>query len=169
MPAGVEIDLGATAKALAADRARAAVRATGAGVLVNLGGDLAVAGRRPADGWPVLVTDDHRSPVDGEGQTIAIRAAASPPRARPCAAGARSRGHHHIVDPRSGLPAAEVWRTVSVAAARCVDANTARTAAIVRGRDAPPWLEAAGCRRGSCGSTAPSRHGRLAGRPHERS
>ena len=37
-------------------------------------------------------------------------------------------------------PAAPVWRTVSVAAATCADANTAATAAIIRGRQALPWL-----------------------------
>ena len=47
---------------------------------------------------------------------------------------------HHILDPRTGLPAAPVWRTVSVAAASCADANTAATAAIIRGRPAPDWL-----------------------------
>src|SRR4029077_9885832 len=75
MPAGVEIDLGATAKAFAADRAaRAASLASGdAGVLVNLGGDLAVAGAAPDTGWSVLVTDDHRAPLDAPGQTIAVR------------------------------------------------------------------------------------------------
>jgi thiamine biosynthesis lipoprotein len=47
---------------------------------------------------------------------------------------------HHILDPRTGLPAAPVWRTVSVAAASCADANTAATAAVIRGRQAPAWL-----------------------------
>jgi thiamine biosynthesis lipoprotein len=47
---------------------------------------------------------------------------------------------HHILDPRTGLPAAPVWRTVSVAATTCADANTAATAAIIRGRQALPWL-----------------------------
>jgi len=145
MPAGVEVDLGATAKALAADRAaQAAARATGAGVLVNLGGDLAVAGDAPAEGWSILVTDDHRSPLSGDGQTIAIREgglATSSTTMRRWRSGGSE--HHHIVDPRSGLPAEEVWRTVSVAAATCVDANTASTAAIVRGREARSWLEAA--------------------------
>ena len=48
IPRGVELDLGATAKALCADRAaRAAAEATGAGVLVSLGGDIAVAGEAP--------------------------------------------------------------------------------------------------------------------------
>jgi two-component system OmpR family response regulator len=70
---GTELDLGATAKAFAADRiAAAAHAATGAGVLVSLGGDLAVAGPSPQDGWPVRVTDDHRSDAR-EGQTVAIR------------------------------------------------------------------------------------------------
>ena len=47
---------------------------------------------------------------------------------------------HHLLDPRTGLPAEPVWRTVTVTAATCVDANTASTAAIVRGRNAPAWL-----------------------------
>jgi thiamine biosynthesis lipoprotein len=40
-----------------------------------------------------------------------------------------------------GRPAAEHWRTVSVAAATCVDANIASTASILRGERAPRWLE----------------------------
>jgi thiamine biosynthesis lipoprotein len=51
---------------------------------------------------------------------------------------------HHILDPRTGLPAAPVWRTVSVAAASCADANTAATAAVIRGRQAPAWLASLG-------------------------
>ncbi len=146
VPAGTEIDLGATAKALCADRsAHAAAETTGAGVLVNLGGDLAVAGAQPVGGWPVLVSDDHRMPAAGDGQTVAIESgglATSSTTVRRWRAGGSE--HHHILDPRSGAPAEEVWRTVSVAAATCVDANTGSTAAIVRGRGAVDWLEAAG-------------------------
>jgi thiamine biosynthesis lipoprotein len=50
---------------------------------------------------------------------------------------------HHIVDPRTGAPVASCWRTVSVAAASCVEANAAATAAIVKGEDALEWLERA--------------------------
>ena len=142
LPAGVELDLGATAKALCADRAaRAATARTGAGVLVGLGGDIAVAGPVPEDGWPVRVTDDHRAGPDAEGQTVAIFGgglATSSTRVRRWRRGGREL--HHILDPRTGLPAPELWRTVSVAAASCVDANTASTAAIVRGRSAAAWL-----------------------------
>ncbi|HMJ80937.1 MAG TPA: FAD:protein FMN transferase, partial [Candidatus Dormibacteraeota bacterium] len=51
---------------------------------------------------------------------------------------------HHLLDPGTGLPALSPWRTASVLAASCVDANIAATAAIVRGADAPAWLEATG-------------------------
>ena len=47
---------------------------------------------------------------------------------------------HHIVQPATGLPAATCWRAVSVAAASCVDANAASTAAIIRGGRSPQWL-----------------------------
>ena len=147
LPAGVVVDLGATAKALAADRsARAAsLAAGGAGILVNLGGDLALAGPAPDGGWAVLVTDDHRNSSDADGQTVALRTgglATSSTTVRRWRAGGRE--HHHIVDPRTGLAAEEVWRTASVAAATCVDANTASTAAIIRGREAPAWFERSG-------------------------
>lgn len=143
VPAGVEIDLGATAKALAADRAAAAAfRLTGSPVLVDLGGDIAVAGPAPAGGWPVFVTDDHRStPSEADGQVVAIAVgglatSSTTVRRWRTEAGAA----HHVVDPRAGRPAPEVWRTVTVAAQSCVDANTASTAAIVLGEDAPRWL-----------------------------
>jgi thiamine biosynthesis lipoprotein ApbE len=146
IPAGVEIDLGATAKALAADRcARAVHAATRTSTLVNLGGDIALAGAAPGAGWPVRVTDDHRSDVTAPGQTIALAGgglATSSTAARRWRAGGVDL--HHIVNPRTGIPAAEVWRTVSVAAADCVQANSASTAAIVRGEGAVAWLEAAG-------------------------
>ncbi|HEX5193933.1 MAG TPA: FAD:protein FMN transferase, partial [Solirubrobacteraceae bacterium] len=61
LPRGVVLDLGATAKALAADMAAAAaLAAAGCGVLVSLCGDVAVAGAAPAGGWRVRVVDDHR-------------------------------------------------------------------------------------------------------------
>jgi thiamine biosynthesis lipoprotein len=141
VPAGVEVDLGATAKALAVDRAVAAAHvAADCGVLVSVGGDLAVSGPPPPDGWAVRVTDDHR---DGGrcGQTITIvdgGLATSSTTVRRWKRGEHI--VHHIVDPRTGEPAGGPWRTVSVTARSCVDANTASTAAIVRGATAVPWL-----------------------------
>jgi FAD:protein FMN transferase len=139
LPRGVRLDLGATAKALAADRAaRAAETECGSPVLVNLGGDIAIAGEPPDSGWLVRVTDDHRAGPDACGQLITLRTgglATSSTTVR------RWGEHsHHIVDPGTGRPAESCWRTVSVAAANCVDANIASTAAIVKGRGAEDWL-----------------------------
>ena len=142
VPAGVEVDLGATAKALVADDAAAAVfRTTGSSALVNLGGDIAVAGPAPAGGWPILVTDDHRAPSLADGQVVAIPAGGLATSSTTVRRWRTTEGEaHHIVDPCTGRPADEVWRTVSVVAATCADANTASTAAIVLGEDAPQWL-----------------------------
>lgn len=141
LPRGIALDLGATAKALAADRAAARIADTaGCGVLVSLGGDLAVAGPHPADGWRVLVGDDHTRPDPDGGQTVAIvsggLATSGTTRRR-----WRRGGEvvHHIVDPRTGA-APGGWRAVSVAAASCVDANIASTASVVLGASAPGWL-----------------------------
>jgi len=144
VPRGVEIDLGATAKALAADRAaRACAAALSGGVLVNLGGDIAVAGPAPEGGWPVRVTDDHEARFDAPGQTVSIESgglATSSVTVRRWRT-RRSGELHHILDPASGRPVDGFWRTVSVAAASCVAANVASTAAIVRGATALPWLD----------------------------
>jgi thiamine biosynthesis lipoprotein len=51
---------------------------------------------------------------------------------------------HHIIDPRTGAPVRATWRTVSVAAADCTQANIAATAALVRAGAAPTWLEELG-------------------------
>lgn len=143
IPAGLQLDLGATAKALAGDRgARAAHLAGGAGVLLSLGGDIAMCGRPPRGGWLVRVTDDHRDRTTA-GQTIRL---ASGGLATSSLVARRwyhdGRPLHHVLDPRTGLPVDPVWRTVSVAAATCAEANIASTAALVVGARAPAWLAA---------------------------
>jgi thiamine biosynthesis lipoprotein ApbE len=145
VPAGVRLDLGATAKALAADLAAARIHETlGTGVLVGIGGDIAVAGDPPDGGWTVRVQDvtgPADAPAEGATETIGISAgglATSSLSARRWIRGGRLM--HHVLDPRTGLPVASTWRTVSVAAATCLDANVASTDAIVRGASAPAWL-----------------------------
>ena len=142
LPPGVALDLGATAKALAADRAaRAAHAAAGCGVLVSLGGDVAVAGPAPAGGWAIRVTDDHAGPQEALGQTILLRSGGLATSGVTVRRWQTEDGpRHHVLDPRTGAPARVAWRTASVAAASCVDANTATTAAIVMGASAAPWL-----------------------------
>ncbi|MFF9482759.1 FAD:protein FMN transferase [Streptomyces sp. NPDC014733] len=142
LPPRTHLDLGATAKALAADRAaRNAATAVGCGVLVSLGGDLSAAGPAPGDGWRIALADDHARPATGHAPAVAITGGAlatSGIRVRTWRRAGRTL--HHIVDPATGEPAAPVWRTGTVAAATCVDANTAGTAAIVLGDRALEWL-----------------------------
>jgi thiamine biosynthesis lipoprotein len=156
-PEGVSIDLGSTGKALAADlAAEAAVaamdggRGAGGGALVSLGGDLAIAGAVPVDGWHVRIAEDSTLPPDAmvpgqPAEVVTIRAGAlatSSTTVRQWRRGSVT--VHHLIDPRTGLPARSPWRTVSVAAATCVDANAAATAALIRGDDGPAWLERLG-------------------------
>jgi FAD:protein FMN transferase len=143
VPCGVELDLGATAKAFCTDRAAAlAARAVGSGVLVSLGGDVSVAGDAPEGGWVIQVTDNHADPLDAGGPTVSVSSgglATSSTTVRRWKRG--DRAYHHLIDPTTGGPAEEFWRTVTVAAASCVDANIASTAAIVLGKRAADWLQ----------------------------
>lgn len=129
LPPGVQLDVGATGKALMADRiARTISRATRHAVLVNLGGDIACAGGHPFD---IGIADDHKAETpDQVVQVSAGGVATSSTTVRP----------GHILEPRSGEPVESPWRTVTVAARSCVAANTASTAAIVLGDAAPRWL-----------------------------
>ncbi len=139
---GAQLDLGATAKAWAADRCAEQIgTALGSGVLVSLGGDVAVAGPPPPEGWRIRVTDDSAAPESAPGQTVTITSgglATSSTTVRTWALG--DRRVHHIINPATGAPATSCWRTVSVAAGTCIDANTASTAAIIRDGAAPGWL-----------------------------
>lgn len=139
---GAQLDLGSTAKAWSADRCAGLIAASlGVGVLISLGGDIAVAGPPPGDGWQVRATDDHAGPADAPGQTVTISSgglATSSTTVRAWQAGGQPM--HHIIDPRTGGPVSSRWRTATVAAATCVDANIASTAAIIRSDTAPAWL-----------------------------
>jgi FAD:protein FMN transferase len=146
LPAGVRLDLGATAKAWAADRAaRAASAVNGCGTLVSLGGDIATCGTAPAGGWRIHVTDDHRSDPSAPGQTVFIHSGGLATSSTAVRRWSHA-GHtmHHIIDPATEAPVARTWRTVSVAAADCTDANIAATAALVRAGAAPAWLAGQG-------------------------
>ncbi|HEY3907787.1 MAG TPA: FAD:protein FMN transferase [Streptosporangiaceae bacterium] len=141
---GAQLDLGSTAKAWSADRCATRIAADlDVGVLVSLGGDIAVAGPPPSEGWQVKVTDNHAAADDAAGQTVTIRSgglATSSTTVRQWQAGQRQL--HHIIDPATGAPASSPWRTVSVAAATCADANIASTASIIKGSAAIDWLAA---------------------------
>jgi thiamine biosynthesis lipoprotein len=136
VPAGVRLDLGATAKAWTSDEAAARLfAALDLPVLVAIGGDVAVAGSGPA--WPVLVSEHEGGP----GQVVSIvrgGLATSSTQGRRWTTAQGDR--HHLIDPRTGVPTTGPFRTVSVVAESCLAANTLATAALVWGDDAPRRL-----------------------------
>lgn len=142
VPQGLALDLGATAKPWTADVAAHTIAASlGTGVLVELGGDVAVAGRRTTP-WQVRVSERAGEPGEQVGLTSGGLATSS--------TSARSwrtpdGSAHHIIDPRTGTPADGPWRSVTTWARSAVDANTQSTAAIVLGHDAVAHLAALGC------------------------
>ena len=135
---GTVLDLGATAKAHAADLiASRLVSELSGGFLVNLGGDIAVSGLLPIGGWDIGVEDEYgvvRQVVVSTGQAVAT----SSTRRRTWTAGGERR--HHIVDPRTGRTASNLWSQVTCAGISAVEANAASTAAIVLGAEGPEWL-----------------------------
>jgi thiamine biosynthesis lipoprotein len=143
MPAGLRLDLSATVTAWAADRcAGRLARKLGCGVLVGLGGRIAVAGQAPPGGWRIRIQDANGA-EDAPATVVAIHDGGL----ATSSTAARRRGHdplRYILDPRAVAPAAPFWRTVSVAAVSCAFASAASTAAMIRGRHAKRWLASLG-------------------------
>lgn len=146
VPRGVALDLGATAKAWAADLVAATVvDRLGGGVVVSLGGDLSVVTDDLVPSWPVVVTErpgaDDADDAD-DASTVWIDGgglATSSTTVRQWQSGCVRR--HHLVDPRTGMPLDGPWRTATATGSTSVAANVATTAALVLGEDAVPWLE----------------------------
>ncbi|MBO1755042.1 FAD:protein FMN transferase [Allobranchiibius sp. CTAmp26] len=136
--AGTLIDLGATGKASMADRIAADLaRAFPGGFLVDLGGDIAVAGPPPVGDWAIAVEETgsivpQRLSVSTQG----VATSGTDRRHWDAADGPR----HHLLDPSTGRPVPHTWRQVTCVAASALEANTATTAACVLGDAAVAWL-----------------------------
>ena len=144
VPRGCLLDLGSSAKAHAADvaAARMAARLPG-GFLVNLGGDIALSGDTPRDGWSISV-DGSTAPGREVVALVSGQAIATSSTRLRTWPGADGELRHHIVDPRTGRTAPAHWAEVTCVAASALEANAASTAAVVLGADAPDWLAAHG-------------------------
>lgn len=137
-PAGTVLDFGSTAKARAADViARRLALSLSGGFLVNLGGDIATSGPAPAGGWRIGVEAADGSVLQVVSTTTqGVATSSTQLRHWQTDSGTV----HHIVDPRTGRPAPATWAQVTCIAADALEANTASTAALVLGEDAPDWL-----------------------------
>jgi thiamine biosynthesis lipoprotein len=137
LPAGAHLDLGASAKAWAADSIADDLSGASGGFLVNLGGDIAVAGEPPEAGWAIGVEDwtgELLQVVSSTGQAVAT----SSTRVRTWLRDGERR--HHIIDPATGRSACTRWAQVSCAGPNALRANAAATASIILDAAAPAWL-----------------------------
>jgi thiamine biosynthesis lipoprotein len=125
LPAGTRLDLNGVVKAQTVDDALALVRGAG---YVSAGGDLACRG-----GLPVALPG---------GDTVRLvlggLATSGSDRRRWRRGGALQ---HHLIDPRTGRPAASCWQQVTVCGRTCLAADVAAKAAYLLGRDGPDWLD----------------------------
>jgi FAD:protein FMN transferase len=136
------LDLGASAKALVVDLIADDVAESG-GVVVELGGDVAVRGEGPDGPWVIAVSDS--LVLDGREPRVAFRhggIATSSSTTRTWRSGGRV--VNHIVDPRTGRCANGLYATATVSASDCVLANAFATAALLWDEEASYHIAQAG-------------------------
>ncbi len=140
VPEGCAIDLGATCKAWASDLVAASiVDRLGCDMVVSLGGDVRIAGPEQP-GWAIDITE---RPGDDDPEQVWLTGGGLATSSTTGRRWASEHGDvHHVLDPRTGRPTDEHWRTATATGATCVAANVATTAALVLGAAAPAWLEA---------------------------
>jgi thiamine biosynthesis lipoprotein len=130
LPTGVKLDFGGIAKGMAVDAALERLRQSGMSpAMVNAGGDLAVTGLPPADDkWLIAVPGRERYwSLPLHHGSIATSGIAH----RHWRQGNTLR--HHLLDPRTGLPArSDLW-SVTVVADRCEQAEVAAKVAFILG------------------------------------
>jgi thiamine biosynthesis lipoprotein len=137
-----QLDLGASAKALVVDFV-ANEMSTSGGVVVEIGGDVAVRGCGADGPWAIgvsdsLVLDPSRPRVSVDMGGIATSSTTT----RTWRVGNRTA--NHIIDPRTGSFAQSVYATATVSADSCLMANAFSTAALLWGEDAGYFISQAG-------------------------
>lgn len=136
LPAGCALDLGGIGKGRAADLVTDEIGDDdAAGACVNLGGDLRVAGVAPDQepGWAVAV----EQPEDPDAVVVVVGLRDG---ALATSSTTRRRWHgddgavkHHLIDPRTGEPAASDVQSVSVIAGSAMTAEIHAKASLING------------------------------------
>ncbi len=142
LPAGMQIDLGGIGKEYAVDRIVGLLRDQfEPGILVNLGGDIAITRvRQGGDDWHIGIEDPNRSQQASSSLKISRGAIATSGDARRCIIH-RGKRYGHIINPKTGWPTADSPRSVTVIAGTCTDAGIIATLAMLQGKYAEEFLE----------------------------
>lgn len=141
LPAGMEIDFGGLGKEYAVDSALLKIKAeSDVPVLVNFGGDLHVSGPRAgSERWRVAIESVEQRGASEALLELAEGALTTSGDARRYLLKDGVR-YSHILDPRTGCPVEDPPRSVTVAAATCMEAGILSTLAMLQGRHAEPFL-----------------------------
>ncbi|HEX9122339.1 MAG TPA: FAD:protein FMN transferase [Actinomycetota bacterium] len=130
LPRDVGLDFGGVAKGWTVDlAARAAVEEGLPWAVVNAGGDLRIAGTPPADGISVSVED----PDDRSAEVARLSLESGALATSSVTARAWGPGLHHLIDPRTGLPADTGVVQATVWAPTCAEAEVRSTWALLEG------------------------------------
>lgn len=140
LPPGMRLDLGGVAKGWAAQQAMLRLRPYGS-TLVDAGGDIALSGAlSTGEGWPVSIND----PLDEAGSLalLQLRQAGIATSGKDYRRWKQDgKWYHHIIDPRTGLPAQTDLLTVSVIAPDVTQAEMAAKTVFILGLKASlEWL-----------------------------
>lgn len=131
VPAGVGLDFGGIAKGFAVDTAAAGASVSLPWALVEAGGDLRVVGHVPAEGVAIGIED----PDDPEREVARVAVTAGAMATSSVTRRAWGPSLHHIIDPRTGLPASTGVVQASVWASTCTEAEILATEALLSGPD----------------------------------
>jgi FAD:protein FMN transferase len=134
LPEGVGLDFGGVAKGWTVDRAAMAARRMLPWALVNAGGDLRLVGR-PQERWLDIAVED---PMDIDAEAARVRLEGGGLASSSVSARAWGEGRHHLIDPRTALPAATEVIQATVWAETCAEAEIRSKWALLAG---PPALD----------------------------
>ncbi len=125
---GVTLDLNGVVKSLAVDDAVALLSDDG---FVSAGGDLAARGELTVElpGGEAVSLRRGALATSGNTERRWLRA---------------GRVQHHLIDPRTGLPATSPWAQVTACGANCLAADIAAKAGFLLGERGPDWLDERG-------------------------
>ena len=133
LPDGLRVDLGGIAKGWIAERAAHSLAGFSAACAVNAGGDLFAIGLPAGENAWVIALEDPRD----ERETLAAlrigpgAVATSSITKRRWQQGTRMM--HHLIDPRTGLPAETNWLSVTVIAPRATTAEVFAKSLLIAG------------------------------------
>ena len=144
LPVGMQIDFGGIGKEYAADKGLHAgvTLAPDTPILVNLGGDLVASQCPPERVWQVGISDSQTDPAHTNNGKLTFEAggiATSGICERQWIINGKS--YSHLLNPKTGWPVLNPPRTVTVAAATCMQAGMLSTLIMLQGSQAESFAQ----------------------------